>query len=179
MKFSRLIQIVLVSSGILILMACSSTHKNQGGTMVDEANAAYHDDQAQASGIGEEASLSSEERENNKQELSKRTYYFDFDSNIVHDEDKPAIAANANYLLTHRRAKVMVEGHTDPRGSREYNVGLGERRAKAVAELLRAKGVNPVQIRIVSYGAEKLAVPGHSEADYRQDRRVILVYSRH
>jgi peptidoglycan-associated lipoprotein len=80
------------------------------------------------------------------------------------------------YLLSHPLAKIILEGNTDPRGSREYNIGLGERRAKAVANIMLAKGVNPKQIRIVSYGAEKLAVPGHNEADYQLDRRVELVY---
>ena len=71
---------------------------------------------------------------------------------------------------------VLLEGHTDPRGSREYNIGLGERRAKAVAQVLTDKGVDPSQIRVVSYGAEKLATAGHSDSDYQLDRRVVLVY---
>ena len=80
--------------------------------------------------------------------------------------------------MAHASARVILEGHTDPRGSREYNVALGERRANAVAEFMKEKGVNPEQIRVVSYGAQRLAAPGRTESDYQLDRRVVLVYSQ-
>lgn len=108
----------------------------------------------------------------------RNLYYFDFDRSDIHEVDKPDIYRNANYLMNHPHAKIILEGHTDPRGSREYNVALGERRANAVAELMKMKGVNPGQIRIVSYGAERLAVPGRSENDYQLDRRVVVVIAR-
>ena len=108
--------------------------------------------------------------------LAKRVYHFEFNKSEVLEEDKSGIAANADNLISHPSAKILLEGHSDPRGSREYNVALGERRANAVADLLKAKGVNPDQIRTISYGAERLATPGHSEEDYQQDRRVVLVY---
>lgn len=167
-----LIKLILTGLSILVLASCASKHKNQDQS-VNDANAAYNDN-AQASGLGQESSFG--ESDQNSRGFPKRIYYFDFDSNNVHDIDKPAIAANANYLVTHSNVSVRVEGHTDPRGSREYNIGLGERRAKAVADILTAKGVNPAQIHLVSYGAEKLATPGHTESDYQQDRRVVLVY---
>ena len=110
------------------------------------------------------------------QEIARRVYYFDFDSNTIRPEDKSAIAANGSKIAGHSNVKVLLEGHTDPRGSREYNIGLGERRAKSVANYLMANGVTPKQLRIVSYGAEKVAVPGNSEEAYSQDRRVVLVY---
>jgi peptidoglycan-associated lipoprotein len=96
----------------------------------------------------------------------------------VHGNDRAAVLANADYIVAHPNTRVLLEGHTDPRGSREYNVALGERRANTIAEMLKAKGVNPGQVRVVSYGAERLAAPGHDEADYRLDRRVVLVYLR-
>ena len=108
---------------------------------------------------------------------SKKIYYFDYDSYKVRDTDKPAIASNAQYLKNHPQSKIMLEGHTDPRGSREYNVGLGERRAKAVASELTAKGVKPTQVALVSYGAEKRAAQGYSESAYQQDRRSAIVYT--
>jgi peptidoglycan-associated lipoprotein len=111
-----------------------------------------------------------------EQLLAKRTYYFDYDKSDVRDDEKPAIYANADNLVAHPGAKVLLEGHTDPRGSREYNVALGERRANAVLEILKSKGVNPDQIRVISYGAERPAVAGHTEADFERDRRVVLVY---
>jgi peptidoglycan-associated lipoprotein len=176
MKLNNWMKLLLVGGSMLALAACSSHKKPNDQYAVNEANAAYNNGEAQASGLGEESGFG--DRAGGGQLLSSRVYYFDYDSNVVHDQDKPAIVANANYLLSHPNAKIMLEGHTDPRGSREYNIGLGERRAKAVAEILTAKGVNPAQIRIVSYGAEKLASPGHSEADFQRDRRVVLVYLR-
>lgn len=173
-KLTKWAKLILVSSSIIALTACSSAHKRNDQSAVNEANAAYGAG-AQASGLGEESNFG-DQAGGGRLAGNQRTYYFDFDSNVVRDADKPAIAANADYLLNHSHAKVMLEGNTDPRGSREYNIGLGERRAKAVAAILTAKGVNPAQIRIVSYGAEKLAAAGHTETDYQQDRRVVLVY---
>lgn len=177
MNLKHWMKVIMVSSSIITLAACSSAHKNPDQSAVNEANAAYSNNGnggAEASGLGRESGFG--DQANGRERLvSKRVYYFNFDSNIVHDEDKPAIMANANYLMAHPTSKILLEGHTDPRGSREYNIGLGERRAKAVAEILTAKGVNPAQIRVVSYGAEKLAALGHDESAYRLDRRVFLV----
>ena len=171
-KIKKWTKIVLAISCIVSLAACS--HKKPNQSAIDAANASYSNDGASTSGLGSESGFGDEA--GGERILSKRVYYFDYDSNVVRDQDKPAIAANANYLMSHRNAKVMLEGHTDPRGSREYNIGLGERRAKAVAAVLTAKGVSPAQIVVISYGAEKLAVPGRSESAYQQDRRVVLVY---
>lgn len=171
----------LLAAGIITVTGCHMVRKNDAAATSDgaitEANSAYSASvaEAQAAGAGTESAYG-EQGVEATQQLSKRTYYFDFDSNVVREDDKPAIVAHADYLLSHANAKIMLEGHTDPRGSREYNVGLGERRAKAIAEILTAKGVNPAQIRIVSYGAEKLAANGHSDSDYQLDRRSILVY---
>lgn len=181
MKLSNRIRAIAIGIFVCALTACHSMHKNgYDQSAIDEANAAASNAGAQSSGLGDDGSNFGDQAgsEAGHAIANKRIYYFDFDSNVVHDSDKPAIDANAAYLLSHTKTKIMLEGHTDPRGSREYNIGLGERRAKAVAEILTAKGVSPAQIRIVSYGAEKLAVPGRTEADYQLDRRVVLVYLR-
>lgn len=180
-KLKQWIHAAFLTSSMIALTACHSTHKNpETDNAVNEANAAYREDNAVAktAGAGEETRFGDQttSKMQSQQAATKRVYYFAFDSNIVHEQDRPSISANAEYLLSHPSLKVILEGHTDPRGSREYNIGLGERRAKAVAEILTAKGVNPAQLRIVSYGAEKLASPGRSEADYQLDRRVVLVY---
>lgn len=177
MRVGQWIRILLISISIIALTACHSTHKNTDPSAVNEANAAYNNNAAEASGLGQDASFADQAGGNGNQHLAnKNTYYFDFDKDVVHDQDKPAIEANADYLTNHARTKVMLEGHTDPRGSREYNIGLGERRAKAVGEVLTSRGVNPGQIRIVSYGAEKLAATGHNEAAYQQDRRAVAIH---
>jgi len=169
MKIKQWIKVCMATTAILTLAACSSTHKPTGS----DVNMANANSGATSSGMGSESGFG--DQASNGQ-LSKRVYYFDFDSNIVHEDDKPAIVANANYLLGHPGAKALLEGHTDPRGSREYNIGLGERRAKAVAEIMIARGVKPTQLRIISYGAEKLAAAGRTEGDYQQDRRSVIVY---
>ena len=170
MTFKKNLRTFLILLVCGVLAACSSTRKNYDETAVNDANASYQD--ARSSGLGDGSGFGDRD---GRSLLSKRVYYFDYDSNIVHDEDKPAILANADYLMANPNKHIIVEGHTDPRGSREYNIGLGERRAQAVAHILTAKGVNPAQIRIVSYGAQKLASMGHSEANYQQDRRVVIV----
>lgn len=173
MKLKKWMNIVLVGGSIAMLAACSSTHKNSDDMAVNDANSAYG---AQTSGMDDGTSFG--DHADGKTLANKRVYYFDYDSNVIRDGDKPAISQNGSYLASHQTTKVTLEGHTDPRGSREYNVGLGERRAKAVSEALNAKGTSPTQVRVVSYGAEKLASSGHTEEDYQQDRRVVLVYKQ-
>ena len=108
--------------------------------------------------------------------LSKKVVYFDFDSSNVHDSDRAIIQAHADYLAQHPNIKVTLEGNTDERGSREYNIGLGERRAKAVAEMMKLMGVSADQISTVSYGEERPAALGHDEAAWHLNRRVEIVY---
>jgi peptidoglycan-associated lipoprotein len=173
MKLKQWMHVILVGCSVMTLAACSA-HKNRDTVAINDANSAYtQNDDAQAQGLGNESRFNDH---TTVSENGKRVYYFDYDSNVVHSNDVPAIAANANQISNSGRSKVMLEGHTDPRGSREYNIGLGERRAKSVAEILMEKGVNPSQIRVVSYGAEKLASAGQNESAYSKDRRVALVY---
>ncbi len=108
--------------------------------------------------------------------LSKRTIYFMYDSSQVQDAFIPVISAHAQYLLAHPQQRVTLEGHADERGSREYNIALGEQRAKAVARMLEVEGVSPGQLEIVSYGEEKPAAYEHDEAAWQLNRRVELVY---
>jgi peptidoglycan-associated lipoprotein len=174
MKLKTLVKVMLVSCSILALAACSSTNKHGDAGVSDGGPG----NGAQAFGAGDNSRFGTNGM-TPEQLLAKRTYFFQYDKSDVSDEEKPAILANADNLVAHSSAKVLLEGHTDPRGSREYNVALGERRANAVAEILKSKGVSADQIRVISYGAERLAVSGHSESDYEQDRRVVLVYLQH
>ncbi len=169
MNLSKWTKIVAIVMSMVALTACSSKHKNQGQA-INDANDAYG---AQASGVGDQSGFG-DHQEGGRLASNGRVYYFDFDSANVRSEDHPAIAANASKMMQ-TGAHVTLEGNTDPRGSREYNIALGERRAQAVAKIMKAKGVNPAQLNTVSYGAEKLASLGHSESDYQQDRRVVLV----
>lgn len=105
-----------------------------------------------------------------------RIVYFDYDSADIQPESQAIIEANANALRKNPRIITQLEGHTDERGSREYNIALGERRANAVRQVMSAMGVSPQQIRIVSYGEERPAANGRDERSYMLNRRVEIVY---
>ena len=108
--------------------------------------------------------------------LAKRTIYFDFDSSEIKGEGTDIVAAHAKYLSKTGGMKVRLEGHTDERGSREYNIGLGERRAQAVRRALLLQGAAEGQISTVSYGEERPAAAGNDEAAWAKNRRVEIVY---
>lgn len=108
--------------------------------------------------------------------LAKRIVYFDFDSSEIKGDGTDIVAAHAKYLATNPTARVRLEGHTDDRGSREYNIGLGERRAQSVRRALLLQGASEAQLSTVSYGAERPAVAGHDEAAWSKNRRVEIVY---
>jgi peptidoglycan-associated lipoprotein len=108
--------------------------------------------------------------------LATRVVYFDFDSSEIKGAGTDVVAAHAKYLAAHSGTRVRLEGHTDERGSREYNIGLGERRAQAVRRALLLQGATDAQISTVSYGEERPAVSGHDEAAWSKNRRVEIVY---
>ena len=105
-----------------------------------------------------------------------RLIYFDFDSSEIKPEFVSVIAAHAHTLSRNASVRVRLEGHTDERGSPEYNIGLGERRAQAVRRALMLQGVTDAQVATVSYGEERPAVPGQSEEAWAKNRRVEFVY---
>ena len=105
---------------------------------------------------------------------SQRIVYFDFDSFAVRDEFKPMMEGHAKLLASGRDRKVVVEGHTDERGGREYNLALGQKRAEAVARGLEVLGANGQQIEAVSFGKERPAVQGADDAAFARNRRAEL-----
>ena len=107
---------------------------------------------------------------------SERTLYFDFDSSEIRPDGRPVLEANARYLSANPSIAVTLEGHTDEQGSREYNIGLGDRRAEVVRRALNAYGVPAEQLRTLSYGEERPAATGHTEESYAKNRRVEIVY---
>ncbi|HEY4771942.1 MAG TPA: peptidoglycan-associated lipoprotein Pal [Steroidobacteraceae bacterium] len=108
--------------------------------------------------------------------LAKRIIYFDFDSSEIKGEGPGIVTAHAKYLAANPTVKVRLEGHTDERGSREYNIGLGERRAQAVRRAMLLQGATEAQLSTVSYGAERPVATGSNEAAWAQNRRVEIVY---
>jgi peptidoglycan-associated lipoprotein len=103
--------------------------------------------------------------------------YFEFDSSEVRVQDQDLVSRHAMQLGNNLGTRVRLEGHADERGSREYNIGLGERRAQAVRQMLMIQGVSPEQISTVSFGEERPVAFGSSESDYAQNRRVEFTYS--
>ena len=108
--------------------------------------------------------------------LAKRSVYFDFDSNAVKDEYRGLIQAHSGYLNNHRDARIRIEGNCDERGSREYNLALGQRRAEAVKKTMTVLGVGDGRVETVSYGEEKPVAQGHDEAAWQQNRRADIKY---
>ena len=112
-----------------------------------------------------------------KSPLSRREIFYDYDSFIVKDEYKPLLEAHAAYLKNNRNARIKVEGNTDERGSREYNLALGQKRSESVKRVLTLLGVSESQIDTVSLGEEKPRNPASNEAAYAENRRCDLAYS--
>ena len=115
--------------------------------------------------------------ENSESLLSKRVIYFDFDKSEIKSEYRPIVAAHAAYISAHKSARVTLEGHADERGTREYNLGLGERRGNAVSGLLSAGGAMGSQLDVVSYGEERPVCRVSDESCWQQNRRVEIVYT--
>ncbi len=108
--------------------------------------------------------------------LGQRTLYFDYDRSDIRSEFVDIIEAHARNLVKNPSKSILLEGHCDERGSREYNVGLGERRAHAVRRALLLQGVSADQVRTISYGEERPADPGHNESAWARNRRVEIIY---
>ncbi|MDQ6619993.1 MAG: peptidoglycan-associated lipoprotein Pal [Pseudomonadota bacterium] len=108
--------------------------------------------------------------------LSRRSVYFEYDSDAISDQYRGLVEAHARYLQSNRNARITIQGNTDERGSREYNIALGQRRADAVRQLMRVLGAADAQIETVSFGKEKPKNAGHDEAAFAQNRRADIVY---
>ena len=108
--------------------------------------------------------------------LSKRSIFYDFDKFDVKDEYRPLIEAHAKFLREHPEMKMLIQGNTDERGSREYNLALGQRRADAVKQMLQLLGASSEQIETLSFGEEKPKSQGHDEAAWAENRRADIRY---
>jgi len=173
----RKIVIILMLAAALTGAGCKTNKPKPGPSSQTEVGSG-----ADASGAGSDAAnagaVGSDDEVAGPQAglLAKRVIYFDFDSSDIKGEGTDVVAAHARYLATHGGTRVRLEGNTDDRGSREYNIGLGERRAQAVRRALLLQGATEAQISTVSYGAERPAVQGNDEAAWAKNRRVEIVY---
>lgn len=150
------------------------TQSQQGGQQQQQAEGGG----AETSAVPGQQGFQGSPLDNPDSQLYQKIVYFDFDTSTIKDEYKPLLKAHAQYLMDHPEARVTLEGNTDERGSREYNMALGERRAKAVYQYLTLLGVSPSQLQTVSFGEERPAALGHDEKAWAKNRRVVLDYTK-
>lgn len=143
---------------------------------VDRAETETEVDTAVSQGLADDAEISAAALDDPNSPLSVRVIYFDYDSSSIRAEYRETVAAYASYLASNAATSVTLEGHADERGTREYNLALGERRALSIRRQLVLLGASAGQIKTVSYGEERPMVDGHDDASYEQNRRVELVY---
>lgn len=168
-KYVKLALIATAASGLLMLTACSKKPSaNEGGNGADGS---------QAYGMNSGSGYDSDGfKVNSLKAPSDQTYYFAFNDSEMRPEDSKALNIQSNYVASHSSAVVRLEGNTDNRGSREYNIGLGWRRDQTVARIMEQQGVHPNQIKMVSYGKENPVAQGNNEHAWALNRRVDFIY---
>jgi peptidoglycan-associated lipoprotein len=157
-----------------LLAACSSKPAKDASTTTSEKGAAPA--ATQTYGTGDESRSAMEQLNDPSSPLSQRIIYFDYDSSEIRAEYRTTVEAHAAFLAANPSMSVSLEGHADERGSREYNLALGERRAQSVKRQMVLLGAQAQQIRTTSYGEERPVVDGHDEGSWSQNRRVEILY---
>jgi len=166
MRLGTLLKSGAIVAGALLFAACA---KNQGGLFGDGLS---------AHGLGDNLGFLGQEAGEmfTTKAPHNQIYLFAYDDSSLAEKYVDSVHAQAEYLKSHPHARILLTGNTDERGSREYNVALGERRANTVADILRMDGVSRKQMRVVSYGKERPAYLGHDQASHAQNRRDELTY---
>ncbi|WP_025733740.1 peptidoglycan-associated lipoprotein Pal [Carnimonas nigrificans] len=175
MQFSTYAKTLAAALSVVVIAGCSSGGGTQEGT--DGGMSSGQQGTATTGGATGYGNGSGAGNAGAQNEIpSVRTIYFDFDHDTIRPEFESVLNQHAAYLQSHPDAHVVLQGHTDPQGTREYNLGLGERRANSVRQYLAVQGVNGSQVEVVSYGEERPASTGNSQEAYAQDRRVVFDY---
>ncbi|HFZ8993662.1 TPA: peptidoglycan-associated lipoprotein Pal [Citrobacter freundii] len=178
MQLNKVLKGLMIALPVMAIAACSSNKNasNDGSEGMLGAGTGM-DASSNINGNGSGNMSSEEQARLQMQQLQQNNIvYFDLDKYDIRSDFAAMLDAHANFLRSNPSYKVTIEGHADERGTPEYNISLGERRANAVKMYLQGKGVSADQISIVSYGKEKPAVLGHDEAAYAKNRRAVLVY---
>lgn len=167
MRVKSVLKLGAVAASVLFIASCSKT-SGSADSLGDMA----------ANGLGQLTHFAGQEAGEmyTTKAPHNQVYRFSYDDSTVAEKYVPSIHAQANYLKSHPNARILLAGHTDERGSREYNVALGERRANSVASIIRMAGVERHQVRVVSYGKERPINLGHDDESHAQNRRVELTY---
>ena len=159
------------------ISACKTTEPETDTTATDTTDTTPTTDVTTAAAPDPRDYTDARNFDNSESLLSKRVIYFDFDKSEVKSEYRATVAAHAAYISAHGSARVTLEGHADERGTREYNLALGERRGNGVSGLLSAAGAMGVQLDTVSYGEERPVCRVSDENCWWQNRRVEIVYT--
>jgi len=184
------LKIVLLALAALFLSACQTIQtedvliepsgvEGQPGSGVDADGVGIADDGSDPNliPIVDEPLTAQEMLEQADTPLANRTIYFEFDSARITDESMAMLEAHGNFVAANGNVKLRLEGHADERGSREYNIALGDRRAQSVRRVFLLLGASSDQLDTVSYGEEQPAMRGHNEEAWAMNRRVELVYT--
>ena len=177
----RIISIALLIAGAALLSGCPKKHNvNEppvAGSQVDSAaSTAGEGASTSTNPLGGDADSRARGFGEGTGPLARKVIYFDFDKSEIKAEYADIVTTAAHNLTSNPKMKMKLEGNTDGRGTREYNIGLGERRAQAVRRALMLQGVAESQVSTVSFGAERPAVEGDDEAAWAKNRRVEVVY---
>lgn len=168
MKLKSIAKVALVTTCVLMAASCSKTRGP--GAFGEDALTAH------GLGLGDRFAGQDAGEMYTTQAPHNQIYLFSYDGSTLASKYVASVNAQATYLHAHPGARILIAGHTDERGSREYNVALGERRANAVAEIISMAGIDREQMRVVSYGKERPVNLGHDDASHAQNRRVELTY---
>ena len=171
--YKKLLMGLLLST---TLAGCSMFGGDEQAT--DGSMSGMHDG-ASTSGMMDGSNYSGHPLDNPASPLSTKVIYFAFDSSVIEPQYEAVLAAHGAYLAANAGVSIIVEGHADERGTREYNIALSERRAKTVQNLLSLQGASSNQTEVVAMGEEKPAAAGHDESSWHLNRRVELIYPAH
>ena len=169
----------------LFLTGCATTNDNptpkapveDGSNKAASAQDSKADNDASSRGLNTDSKYSIEALNDADSPLSVRTIYFAFDSAELTPESSDSLIEHARFLTLNTGIKIVLEGHTDERGTRDYNLALGEGRAKSVHEFLTSQGVNSNQLEVISFGEEQAVATEHNETAWQLNRRVELIYT--
>tara|TARA_B100001142_G_C14323213_1_gene651277 strand:- start:102 stop:638 length:537 start_codon:yes stop_codon:yes gene_type:complete len=176
------IRLLLILGLISFLFGCSTDKVKEDVVVAVEDLSSQQDkinsvdSDAQAYGTEDSTTSRFSQLDDPESPLSVRVIYFEYDSSQIRSEYRSAIEAHSAYLSENIDTTVTLEGHADELGSREYNLALGERRAKSIKQQMLLLGASSSQIRLVSYGEERPAVDGHDELSWQKNRRVEILY---
>lgn len=171
----RITTLALIISGAFALAACGSAVKLDDNVKVEERTSTPAST-TDARTVAPVNTGSVDPLNDPQGILAKRSVYFDYDSFIVKDEFTPVLEAHAKYLTANKGRKIVIQGNTDERGGREYNLALGQKRAEAVRKSMSLLGVSDAQMEAVSFGKEKPKATGSDEAAWAENRRADLAY---